>query len=169
MDTYDTETIRYWLSQLRPNHIITSPTYGIDWLDYLPLMSVSTLMIILTAIIAWCLFRHHQQKQVQVCFHKRLLHIERAYSTNKNTSVLLASYNALMKALLLQYQPVENIPSLYGKKWLDLLDKTGKTNVFTQGEGRCLGSYYQESSLRKINIAALSSSIRSWIRQIEHG
>ena len=126
------------------------------------------LLLMLSAFILFCFIQHQKQKAKHVHIHKRLLKIEHAFNQHKNVAKLLASYNALMKARINKRHSKENVTALYGEEWLNFLDKTGKTLQFSQGSGRHLGFYYQNTSLRDLNLPALSACVRHWLRQVEN-
>ncbi|MEM1243655.1 MAG: DUF4381 domain-containing protein [Pseudomonadota bacterium] len=89
-----------------------------------------TLMTIGLGYLLFYLFISSKRKQKRILLKKLQYTVD--YLQNKPNK-LIAELNLLMKQAALVVYPREKIVPLTGINWLNFLDKTGKTNQFSQG------------------------------------
>jgi hypothetical protein len=73
----------------------------------------------------------------------------------------------LVKRVALSVYPRKRVASLTGEQWLAFLDRTGRTETFTRGAGRCLARLAYDpqlaASLSNDERLGLRTAIRDWI------
>lgn len=81
----------------------------------------------------------------------------------------LATLAILLKRAALSAWPREQIASLTGASWFNFLDRTGRTNAFSNGVGALLerGVYEPRSiaSLSEDQLREVVGVVRNWLRQ----
>ena len=97
----------------------------------------------------------------------RLQHIRKAFRQHRSSATTCAELSCLLRQLALAHYPRQQVANLTGDAWLRFLDKTGQTQAFTQGAGRCLISAPYAAS-PELNLTQLFRLIRRWIKQLEH-
>lgn len=123
------------------------------------------LAIILFAIIFAILWLRHKQMRQQARGEVYILfdELEANHQLNANPE-LLSELTILMKRVAMMRYPEASAHTLYGKDWLHFLDKTGKTNTFSQGAGRVLLNVYQPQQVDDTH--ELFMVIRQWLRTV---
>jgi hypothetical protein len=56
------------------------------------------------------------------------------------------------------------VHTLFGERWLEFLDKTGKTTNFTQSDGRYLLNIYQNSKIE--NSDNFFAIVKQWLETV---
>ena len=75
----------------------------------------------------------------------------------------------LVKRTALAAFPREAVASLSGEAWLQFLDRSGRTTVFTQGSGRALSELaYDPKFTARLDAAAVEDLLRTVRRWIRH-
>lgn len=132
-------------------------------------------------------YLNYQSKPVKLAL-KQLQEIKAYYhdinSTNSNSNnishelITIQKINILLKkCAILQFSDNShytnrkiNIESLSGNDWLDFLNSTGKTDLFTRNEGQTLKLAYQSKVFSdqdlQSNIAKLITLTEQWIKKI---
>lgn len=77
---------------------------------------------------------------------------------------LLAEVSILLKRVAREKFPEQQPQNLFGEKWLQFLDSSGKTTAFTQGSGRILLDVYQNKALG--NPAACLAVVKAWLKVV---
>lgn len=85
------------------------------------------------------------------------------YDANHNNAAF-ARLNQLLKQVAFNYYPDERIESISGEAWLKFLNKTGKSELFSDSMGQQL---IEATYSNKIidNSAALFASCEHWLRK----
>lgn len=77
---------------------------------------------------------------------------------------LLAEVSILLKRVAREKFPEQQPQNLFGEKWLQFLDNSGKTTEFTQGAGRILLEVYQNKELE--NPSACLAVVKAWLKVV---
>lgn len=80
-------------------------------------------------------------------------------------SEALNKINILLKRVAIEKFPAHQCHILYGEEWVKFLDKTGKTEDFTKGAGKLLGTPY----INKVDTedyTQLEIVVEKWLRKI---
>lgn len=77
---------------------------------------------------------------------------------------LLAEVSILLKRVAREKFPEQQPQNLFGEKWLQFLDSSGKTTEFTQGAGRILLEVYQNKALE--NPSACLAVVKAWLKVV---
>lgn len=72
--------------------------------------------------------------------------------------------SAILKRAALAVWPRERVASLTGPAWLAFLDKTGRTNAFTNGPARQLETLAFGGPVEDEEAAAVRRAARGWLR-----
>lgn len=86
-------------------------------------------------------------------------------SAGEKEASIFAELSVLLKRAALYAFPREEVASLYGKAWLEFLDKTSNNNnAFTQGTGKILAAapYQQQHAYQKEEFFLL---IEVWVKR----
>jgi len=67
-------------------------------------------------------------------------------ATEKDTRALLEKTSALLRRVAIQAYGRQQVAPLSGTAWLAFLDRTGKTDQFSRGAGKILGSALYQAS-----------------------
>ena len=150
------------LSQLRDIHLpepvsAWPPAWG-WWL----LLGLILVIIILLTI--W-LYRRYQRGRLQRRALKELARIEQDYQQQGDTRHYLQALNTLLKYIACQRPSNRSVATLTGDSWLNYLNQSGNTQVFTQGNGRLLGDAVYRPAVSKEELSELSAQCRQWIRR----
>ncbi len=121
------------------------------------------LIFILVAVLIWWQLRRHKKKQQQQEIFSLLKQIEANAVTTSDEKTIEES-SILLKRVAVAKFPEQKPQLLFGKNWLQFLDKTGKTSEFTTGSGRYLGEIYQKQQLE--DKKAFFALIEKWLRSV---
>lgn len=126
------------------------------------------LYFILLIFTAYCLYKWLQRnKRLRAIRYarQRLMQL-RALCTNNTDNINIAvELSTLIRRTALYYFPRESIAGLSGTAWLEFLNRSGKTNQFTDTSGRLL----IDAPYRKQNnadIAPLFALTEKWLNTI---
>jgi hypothetical protein len=73
----------------------------------------------------------------------------------------ISEVSILIKRVAIMKFPEEPVHTMFGTKWLEFLDKTGKTTNFTHGDGHHLQNIYQNIKLE--NPEKFFAVIKQWL------
>lgn len=117
------------------------------------------LLIIGVALLLWWRLKIRRQQKQRLKINQLLDEIE---STHGNTPNTVGEVSILLKRVAATKFPKQDVHKLLGNKWLEFLDKTGKTNDFTIGAGRSLLDIYKKQELD--NPSEFFAVIRKWLK-----
>jgi hypothetical protein len=92
-----------------------------------------------------------------------LAEIEKKSKCDSN-QFILGDITILLKRVAILRFPEAKPQSLYGENWLKFLDKSGKTDDFTQGEGKVLANIYSRYTL--VDNSNLIFVVKRWLRKV---
>lgn len=104
------------------------------------------LLLIIIIISLWWLLKRYRAKQQIAAIKELLAHLETKARFDPDTAIIGEVSVLLKRVAVLRFEK-SNPQLLFGASWLQFLDKTGKTDQFTQGSGRCLGNIYQRQTI----------------------
>ncbi|HLX53668.1 MAG TPA: DUF4381 domain-containing protein, partial [Aquella sp.] len=123
------------LSQLKNVHLPNG-------VSIFPIASGWYMLIILilssTGILLWWKIVKNKYKKQKLQAYKLLAEIEK-----KQSDEMLSEVSIVIKRVAIMKFPKESVHTLFGERWLEFLDRTGKTTDFTKGAGRYLLNVYQ--------------------------
>ena len=117
------------------------------------------LIVVLIALGLWWKFVKNRYKKQRLHAYAILAEIKKNQSKE-----MLSEVSVLIKRVAIFKFPKEPVHTLFGEKWLEFLDKTGKTNNFTQGDGRYLLNIYQGSKVE--NRDKFFAVIKQWLEKV---
>lgn len=124
---------------------------------------VIAIIFILVAVLIWWQLRRHKKKQQQQEIFSLLKQIE-ANAVTTSDEKTIEECSILLKRVAVAKFPEQKPQLLFGKNWLQFLDKTGKTTEFTTGSGHYLGEIYQKQQLE--DKEAFFALIEKWLRSV---
>lgn len=124
---------------------------------------VIAIIFILIAVLTWWQLRRHKKKQQQQEIFSLLKQIE-ANAVTTSDEKTIEECSILLKRVAVAKFPEQKPQLLFGKNWLQFLDKTGKTTEFTSGSGHYLGEIYQKQQLE--DKEAFFALIEKWLRSV---
>ncbi len=121
------------------------------------------LVLVLVLIVIFITYRWQRKialrKQIMATFFQ----LKNDYDTNHNNAVF-ARLNQLLKQVALTYYPDERIANINGNAWLMFLNKTGKSEMFSDNIGQQLiEATYSDKPID--NSIALFASCEHWLRK----
>lgn len=119
---------------------------------------IALLILIIIALGYWQIRRLQKQRKVANII-KLLDNIELRSDTS-----LLAEISILLKRVAREQFPEQQPQNLFGEKWLQFLDQSGKTTEFTQGSGRILLDIYQNKTIE--NPASCIAVVKAWLKVV---
>ncbi len=132
---------------------------------------VTGLLILLLTSSVWWGYRHYYISQAfKRIALQELTQMRENYQNNHDISTLIMALSILLRRVALVKYPRSEIANLIGMEWLEFLDKTGKTQDFTNGPGQVLRTApYQKSiasqNSTQIEANALLRLVTNWIKQ----
>ena len=114
--------------------------------------------------IQWCGNRYRRQALMELAM------IEEQLSRGSGRISALAAISALIKRTAIEAFGRSSVAELSGDVWLEFLDRTGSTDVFTQGSGRLLPAfaYAKQETLNEMSketIDQVLALVKDWINQ----
>lgn len=135
-----------------PQEISIFPLAGIWYI----LMGI---VVVITALGLWWILVKNRYKKQKLQAYALLAEIEK-----KQSGEMLSEISILIKRVAILKYPKEKVHTLFGEKWLEFLDKTGKTTNFSRGDGRLLLNVYQNSKIE--NPDKLFIVIKQWLGKV---
>ncbi|MES2662545.1 MAG: DUF4381 domain-containing protein [Pseudomonadota bacterium] len=143
------------LEKLRDIHLPSDPSWwplGVGWWIILSIFFILGIFVIL-----WWIRRERRFWY----FQARIL-LKKIDKQPAEHQIIHSQW--LLRRVARTLYPTIDIAPLTGKAWLAFLDKTGKTNAFTEGPGQALafGPYQADP---QINWPALRPHLEQWLEQ----
>ena len=112
-------------------------------------------------------YRQHKKRKPKTEALRILKDLQILYQNSQDEVVSLRNLSNLLRRTALTVYDNDAVASLQGSSWLEFLDKTGKTNEFSQGVGKVLGN---EVFQQKVNpdMNALFPLVKKWISSSRH-
>lgn len=157
-------------ASLQNLHDIISPQ-AVAWLPPAPGWYVLSLTLFLFCswfsvqkYLLWKRNRYRREALIE------LATIQKQAAAGSVTQQLLPQLSELVKRTAIAAYGRHLVASLTGDEWLDFLDTTGSTHLFTQGDGQLLQgcSYQSATQLAKISdeqVAGLRGAVFYWIQK----
>lgn len=117
------------------------------------------LVLLFAAGLLWWKFIKNKYKKQKLQAYAILAEIEK----NKSEE-MLSEVSILIKRVAIFKFPRESVHTLFGERWLEFLDKTGKTTDFTNGDGRYLLNIYQTGQIK--NPDKFFACVRQWLGSV---
>ena len=145
------------LAQLRDIHL-PAP---VSWWPPAPgWWGLVLLVLILSGLGAYILFLSMRKKRHRRAALKELALLRK----NSDSRVALEQLAALLRRVAIQSFGRKEVVGLTGRKWLELLDRTGGTDQFSCGAGEALGENLYRADFR-ITIDPIFLLVEKWIRR----
>ena len=128
-----------------------------------PALWFSVLIVTLSGIsllLLWWLYKLAKRRFVSRAALKKIARYRKQALDSKDIAIIAN----ILKRVALHYYNRQEVASLYGEKWLQFLDKTGRTNQFTNGPGRTLitAPYQKQATYQQ---GPLLQVVESWLKQ----
>ncbi|WNM61132.1 DUF4381 domain-containing protein [Candidatus Nitrospira neomarina] len=122
------------------------------------------LVIMAVMLFLWIL-RNRRRKQSWRLAMNELSAIKQHYDTHRDDQWLIQRLSIMIRRYAIASFPRTEVAGLAGISWLQFLDRSGRTNQFTDGVGRLFssGPYQQQTA---VSAAELVPLVEQWIRQV---
>ncbi len=108
--------------------------------------------------LLWKLFRRGQYRREALATLRQLQHTHQGQE-----QILLAEVSRLLRQVAICQYGRQEVAALNSTNWLEFLDRTGKTDQFSQGAGKVLGAMlYQPTAA--IETEPLCQVAKAWIK-----
>ena len=122
-------------------------------------------LVIIILLILWQLRRTSKQyKLKQVLILLAQIEAKAQASEPEQREEVLPEISILLKRVAREKFSELHPQNLFGEKWLQFLDRSGKTTEFTSGTGRVLLDVYKRQSLE--NPQELLGVVKNWLRTV---
>lgn len=122
------------------------------------------LLMILVALLLMLYLRWKKHAPIRAALAE-LKQMEMDYQQQNNAAATINQIGQLLKRVSLTRHSRHSVAGLTGSEWLSYLDKTGQTNLFTQGEGKVLAQdRFNPKTSASSNVAELISISRRWVK-----
>lgn len=126
---------------------------------------LAVLLVIIILFILWQMRRASKQyKLKQVLALLAQIEAKAESSDVEQREEVLPEISILLKRVAREKFSELHPQNLFGEKWLQFLDRSGKTTEFTSGAGRILLDVYKRQSLE--NPQELFGVIKNWLRTV---
>lgn len=141
-------------------HDIHLPTPINPWPPAIGWFILASLLAILTIWGSYKLYWYWRKSRA-----KRAALKELASLRNQSSSAdIFAKLSQILRRLTIYYYAQDNMAGVYGEAWLNFLDRTGKTDAFSRGEGRILASAPYEKN-QPADAQSLIQIVELWIKK----
>ena len=115
-------------------------------------------------VFLWILRNRHRMPARRLAM-KELRAIKQYYDTHQDDQWLVQRLSVMIRRYAIATFPRNEVAGLVGVSWLQFLDRSGRTNQFTDGVGCLLGSgpYQQQAA---VSVAELVPLVEHWIQQV---
>lgn len=120
--------------------------------------------IIITIVIILIIFACIKLKQKKYNNQVKQIYALLAKIEADKTNRQLSEVSILIKRVAIMKFPKLNVHTMFGEKWLNFLDEVGKTNNFTNGDGRYLLDIYQNKPIE--NPEQFFVVVRQWLKAV---
>ena len=164
VDQHLSEKSFYWVSQLRPNHSVSSMMENSSLFNQnTAFLLLGVFAGVLIIIFYRCAFSRIKKQRQKKRLLNKLQHIENRYINHKDARKLIYDYNIFLKKIAACLWPDISTAKLHGKNWLIFLDRTSDSRHFTKGAGCVLGEHYKP--VFNYSKKALSALIHQWVER----
>lgn len=148
-------------AQLKDIHVPLAP----GWWPLAPGWWLLLVVTVLAIAGIWYYFRRRKIMRPLRGASAELERIQNAFSQSGNTCELAQQLSGWLKRVALYAFPETPVGGLTGDAWLDFLDRTGGSNVFTKGQGRVFGRAVYEPR-PQIDPDTACSLCQKWLEAI---
>lgn len=149
------------LDQLKDIHV-PAPTGG--WAPGLNMLWLSIAGVLLTLVLIFFARRYYLRTRTRRYALHELTLMQERYSEHGQQQRLLNELNMLLRRMAMINFEREKISPLTGRHWLEFLDRSGRTNDFSKGEGQVLTQAYAPAP-DAFDENALIEVVRQWIKR----
>ncbi|RTL12926.1 MAG: DUF4381 domain-containing protein [Neisseriaceae bacterium] len=126
---------------------------------------LAVLLVIIILFILWQMRRASKQyKLKQVLALLAQIEAKAESSDAEQREEVLPEISILLKRVAREKFSELHPQNLFGEKWLQFLDRSGKTTEFTSGAGRILLDVYKRQSLESPQ--ELLGVVKNWLRTV---
>lgn len=144
------------LAQLRDIHL----PEPVSWWPPAPgWWGLALVVLALFGLGAYILLRYLRKKQYRKAALKELTLLRK----NSDPRTALEQLAALLRRVAIQSFGRKEVVGLTGKNWLEMLDRTGRTDQFCCGPGQALGENLYRADCR-VTIDPIFQLAEKWIR-----
>lgn len=122
---------------------------------------VILLLVMVLGTVIW--FRYAKQRRYRKIALKSLAELAASWSGGDDARLVVAQIANLLRRVAIESYGRAAVAQLTGTAWLEFLDRTGKTNQFSQGAGEILGTAQYQPTLTA-DPAALCTVVKNWIK-----
>ncbi|MDH3505010.1 MAG: DUF4381 domain-containing protein [Nitrospirota bacterium] len=122
-------------------------------------------VVVAGAIVSLWILTYRRQTRARRLAMTELGAIKQHYDTHRDDQWLVQRLSAIVRRYAMATFPRTEVAGLVGISWLRFLDRTGRTNQFTDGVGNLLSSGpYQPQAA--VSAAELVPLVEHWIRHV---
>ncbi|MCF6236844.1 MAG: DUF4381 domain-containing protein [Gammaproteobacteria bacterium] len=123
---------------------------------------ILALLIILGIVGGWLFYLWQKKRALQKTALIELNQLQQSLSDGQDLSIFSAQISTLLRRIALAQFNRDEVAGLTGNAWLTFLDRTGKTDNFTQGVGKIIiTAPYQVTT--DIDGQELITIVKNWI------
>ena len=121
-------------------------------------------LVMMGVMLCLWILRNRRRKQSCRLAMNELSAIKQYYETHRDDQWLIQRLSVMVRRYALARFPRTEVAGLAGMAWLQFLDRSGRTNQFTDGIGHLLssGPYQQQA----VSAAELVPLVEQWIKQV---
>ena len=127
---------------------------------------LAILILLFVGFCGWQLWKWRLRRRPKREALQLLKEMQEQFEFTLEPMQAVRDLSQLIRRVALTSFQQENVASLHGEKWLEFLDKTGKTTDFSKGVGKVLGDqlYQKEMHESDVNLSELFPLVRKWIK-----
>ena len=121
-------------------------------------------LVMMGVIVFLWILRNRHRMPVRRLAMKELRAIKQYYDIHQDDQWLVQRLSVMIRRYAIATFPRNEVAGLVGISWLQFLDRSGRTNQFTDGIGHLLssGPYQQQA----VSAAELVPLVEQWIKQV---
>lgn len=122
-------------------------------------------LVLMGVMLCLWILRNRRRKQSCRLAMNELHAIKQHYDTHRDDQWLIQRLSVMIRRYAIATFPRTEVAGLVGISWLQFLDRSGRTNQFTDGVGHLLsaGPYQQQAA---VSAAELVPLVEQWIQQV---
>lgn len=127
---------------------------------------LALLSLVVVAGLLW-LWRYRRRQTPRRAALAELTQLRATFQRDGDGTAVAAGVSTLLRRLALVHFPRNQVAGLVGDTWLQFLDRTGGSNLFSAGPGRALiRAPYRRTEAFAFDVEALLNVAEAWIKHV---
>lgn len=119
------------------------------------------LLAMLFGAVIWC--RHAKRRRYRKIALKGLAELAASHKGDDDARLIVPRIANLLRRVAIESYGRPAVAQLTGTAWLEFLDRTGKTDQFTQGAGQVLGAAQYQRTMTA-SLVEVCEVTKNWIK-----